>query len=139
MCRISRVSAWNPFHLTAYNLHQKKLVIFKKNHEKNKAQSDFMAHFLKIFGKKNRKFSKKNFFESCYFIFEHGEKKKFFFWKISRKDFSTKFQVQYLALRQSQISEKKILNFFSVFFMRKRTTFWIPLVRFRLSWHLEMA
>ena len=62
---------------------QKTRRLKKKIHKKNWVQSDSTAIFLKNFEKKNRKkkilVQKFFFFESCYFIFEHGEKKKFFF------------------------------------------------------------
>ena len=55
----------------------------KKIHKFYRVQSKVMTIFLSSFWKKKseKKFchQKKFFFESCYFIFEHGEKKKFFF------------------------------------------------------------
>ena len=51
-----------------------------------------MTIFLKKFFGKKSKIFKKNFLQKCYFIFKHGEKKKFFFEKFSGPDFDPNFE-----------------------------------------------
>ena len=89
----SRFSTENQVLLSSHNLYHKKLVGLKKNSLKKLGPIRFYGHFSENFwekkSKKKKFWSKKKIFESCYFIFKHGEKKKFFFWKIFSKDFST--------------------------------------------------
>ena len=72
-------------------MYHKKLVGLKKNSLKNLGPIRFYGHFSEKFWEKKSKkkiFGQKNFFfESCYFIFEHGEKKKFFLKKFFGPDF----------------------------------------------------
>ena len=91
----------------------------KKIHQNNRSRTDFMVDFLNYFWKKNRKFLKKNFFESCYFIFKHGEKKKFFFWKFFRPRFRPKF---WKCIKRVEIANLQLStwNFFEPYFHTQR-------------------
>ena len=59
---------------------------------KKTGQKKSYDHFSeKIFRKKIENFQK-IFLQKCYFIFKHGEKKKFFFEKFSGPDFDLNFE-----------------------------------------------
>ena len=70
-------------------------------------------HFSeKNFQKKIENFQKKKF-QKCYFIFKHGEKKKFFFWKIFRPRFRPKFWKCHILLA-ARILRKIFPKFFFI-------------------------
>ena len=86
-----------------------------KNNEKNGSQTYFRMIFRKFFEKKIGIFQKKIFFGSCYFIFRHGEKKKFFFRKNFDQNFGPKFYFYFckgIVFFQNKII---FFNFFSLF------------------------
>ena len=83
-----------------------------KNNEKNGSQTYFRMIFRKNFEKKIEIFQKKNFFGSCYFIFRHGEKKKFFFRKNFDQNFGPKF---YFYFCKGIVFFQKKINFFNFF------------------------
>jgi len=92
----------------------------KKFHEKNGSVKKVMTIFLKKNFQKKSKFSKKKFFESCYFIFEHGEKKKFFFEIFFGPDFDPNSE-NVAKEWKSQISNYRLETFSSVIFTPKLT------------------
>ena len=88
----------------------------KKIHQNNRSRTDFIVDFLNFFWKKKSKIFKKNFFESCYFIFEHGEKKKFFFEKNFGPDFDQNFDFYFsksIVFFQKKIFLKLFFSLFS--------------------------
>ena len=81
-----------------------------------------------------------------YFIFEHGEKKKFFFWKISRPRFRPKFWKCHILLA-ARILQLSTWNFFERHFYTQMNvlstwracsrdigSFWESLVRYMADW-----
>ena len=91
----------------------KKLVWMKKKiFEKTGPKRFLWSIFWNFFLKKNRKIFKFFFFESCYFIFKHGEKKKFFFEKFSGPDFDPNFE-NVTFCWPLEFWEKFFRNFFS--------------------------
>ena len=106
--------------------------------KKNGSVKKVMTIFLKKNFQKKSKFSKKIFFESCYFIFEHGEKKKFFFEKIFDPDFDPNFDFYFghgIVLFQNF---SIFFNFFSIF-MTQRTVLVPSELDPALSPHYERA
>ena len=94
------------------NALEKTTSLKKKIHEKNRFEKKVMTIFLKIFFRKKSKIFKKKIFQKCYFIFKHGEKKKFFFEKFSGPDFDPNFE-NVTFCWPLEFWEKFFRNFFS--------------------------
>ena len=99
---------------------RKKYTIEKKIHEKNGSVRKVVNIFLKKNFSKKSKISKKKIFQSCYFIFEHGEKKKFFFEIFFGPDFDQNSENVAKGCK-SLISRNRPGTFSSVIFIPKRT------------------
>ena len=92
---------------------RKNYIVEKKNSWKNPIRKKSYDHFSEnIFQKKIENFQKKKF-QKCYFIFKHGEKKKFFFWKIFRPRFRPKFWKCHILLA-ARILRKIFPKFFFI-------------------------
>ena len=129
----SRVSYHN------LQMYHKKLVGLKKKFMKKVGPRRILwLNFWIFFRKKIWIFQKTKIFECCYFIFKHGEKKKFFFEKIFDPDFDPNFDFYFghgIVLFQNF---SIFFNFFSIF-MTQRTVLVPSELDPALSPHYERA